>query len=83
MRDHKSRLNFIPTLLEQVLDNTDRIGSLVADAESAESIDLLKRETEKLSARNENLLHLIANLLEEEQHKHPRAAPKAEGMLIY
>ena len=42
----------------------------------------MKRETEKLSARNENLLHLIANLLEEE-HKHPRAAPKAEGMLIY
>ena len=81
-KDHKSRLNFIPALLEQVLDNTDRIGSLVADAESAESIDLLKRETEKLSARNENLLHLIANLLEEE-HKQPRAVSKAEGMLIY
>lgn len=44
MRDHKSRLDFIPALLEQVLDNTDRIGSLVADAESAESIDLMKRE---------------------------------------
>ena len=82
MRDHKSRLNFIPSLLEQVLDNTDRIGSLVSDAESAESIDLMKRETEKLSARNENLLHLIANLLEEEQ-KHTRAAPKAGGTLIY
>lgn len=82
MRDHKSRLNFIPSLLEQVLDNTDRIGSLVSDAESAESIDLMKRETEKLSARNENLLHLIANLLEEE-HKHTRAAPKAGGTLIY
>lgn len=82
MRDHKSRLNFIPSLLEQVLDNTDRIGSLVSDAESAESIDLMKRETEKLSARNENLLNLIANLIEEEQ-KHPRAAPKAGGTLIY
>lgn len=81
-RDHKSRLNFIPALLEQVLDNTDRIGCLVSDAEGAESIDLLKRETEKLSARNENLLNLIANLLEEEQ-KHPRAAPKAGGTLIY
>lgn len=81
-KDHKSRLNFIPALLEQVLDNTDRIGSLVADAESAESIDLMKRETEKLSARNENLLHLIANLLEEEQ-KHPRAAPQAGQAILY
>lgn len=81
-KEHKSRLNFIPALLEQVLDNTDRIGALVSDAESAESIDLMKRETEKLSARNENLLHLIANLLEEEQ-KHTRAAPKAGATLIY
>jgi hypothetical protein len=55
---------------------------MICDAESAESINLVKQETEKLSARNENLLHLIANLLEEE-HKHPRAAPKAEGILIY
>lgn len=82
MREHKSRLTFIPTLLEQVLDNNDQISRMICDAESAESINLVKQETEKLSARNENLLHLIANLLEEE-HKHPRAAPKAEGILIY
>ena len=25
MRDHKSRMNFIPALLEQVLDNKDQI----------------------------------------------------------
>ena len=82
MGDHKSRLNFIPGLLEQLLDNNDQISRMICDAESAESINLVKQETEKLSARNENLLHLIANLLEEE-HKHPRAAPQTGEAVLY
>lgn len=79
---HESKLTFIPALLEQIADNADRISGLVAEAESGPSIDRMKRETEKLAARNETLLQLIASLIGEE-HKHPRAAPQPGQALLY
>ncbi|WP_320164318.1 hypothetical protein [uncultured Trichococcus sp.] len=68
------KFEYIALLLEQISENQDRIGKLVADAESGESIDLLKRESEKLTARNESLLNLVADMIEEVK-KYPGTVP--------
>lgn len=71
----KLHLEYIPLLLEQISENQNRIGKLVADAESGESIDLMKREAEKLTARNESLLNLVADMIEEIKRCSPNTVP--------
>lgn len=71
----KLHLEYIPLLLEQISENQNRIGKLVADAESGESIDLMKRESEKLTARNESLLNLVADMIEEIKRCSPNTVP--------
>lgn len=69
------KFEYIALLLEQISENQNHIGKLVADAESGESIDLLKRESEKLTARNESLLNLVADMIEEVKKYPPGTVP--------
>ena len=68
-------LEYIPLLLEQIEANADRISKLIAEAESGETIEMVKREVEKLTARNESLLHLVANMIEEIKRCPPDTVP--------
>lgn len=59
------KFEYITLLLEQISENQNRIGNLITDAVSAEPLEAVKPEIDKITARNKTLLRLAATLIEE------------------
>lgn len=69
------KFEYIALLMEQISENQDRIGTLIADAVNAEILEAVKPEAEKLTARNKTLLRLVATLIEEVKEYPPGMVP--------
>lgn len=69
------KFEYITLLLEQISENQNRIGNLIADAVSAEPLEAVKPEIDKITARNKTLLRLVATLIEEVKEYPPGMVP--------
>lgn len=77
------KFEYIALLLEQISENQNRIGKLIADAVSAEPMEAVKPEVEKITARNKTLLHLVATLIEEVKKYPPGMVPPISPVRFY